>query len=121
MVSKGSKLFKLFVIRDQSEQQQRLQLIQRKVKEACREMHPKIQLDIPKPIYHASREMQAVGRAEAQDIIVITAPTKHGPHRIQVEPNAAKRLGIQQDLLSARVDALLARGSRHIDTSAWLG
>ena len=65
--------------------------------------------------------MQAVGRSESQDIIVITAPTKNGPHRIQVEPNAAKRLGIKQELLSARVDELLARGSRHIDTSQWLG
>ena len=120
-VTKGSKSYKLFINRDQSEQQQRLQLIQRKLKEACGEYYPKMRVAIPKPLYHPSREMQAVARVDAQDVFVITAPTKHGPHRIQVEPLAAQRLGIQREPLVARVEALLANGSRHIDTTAWLG
>eukprot|EP00973_Karenia_brevis_P073300 10184589-Karenia_brevis.AAC.1 len=57
---KDGKSYKIFVNRDESEQQQRLQMLQRKVKEACKILYPTLQLATPKPLFHASREMQAM-------------------------------------------------------------
>ena len=83
-------------------------LFQRKLREALKETHPQLATTFPKPLYHPSRDTQAVGRIDMQDVIVVSAPTKHGPHRIQLEPRAAQRYGINREQVVARVDALLA-------------
>eukprot|EP00973_Karenia_brevis_P071819 9980540-Karenia_brevis.AAC.1 len=62
--------------------------------------------------------MQAVGRVGAQDIFVISAPTKHGPYRVQIEPNAADEFKIDRKQLNDKIDSLISQGSRTIDTSS---
>eukprot|EP00973_Karenia_brevis_P033349 4600463-Karenia_brevis.AAC.1 len=48
-VTKDQRAYKLFINRDQNEQQQRLQLVQRKIRDACKELYPTVAVDIPKP------------------------------------------------------------------------
>ena len=70
------------------------------------QLYPTVAVDIPKPIYHAARDMQAVVRHGQQNIIVVTAPTKNGPHRIQLEPVASKKHNMELEALQAKVDEL---------------
>ena len=96
-------------------------LIQRKLREDLKESHPQLDVSFPKPLYHPSRDTQAVGRIDIQDALVVSAPTKHGPNRIQLEHRTAQRYGINREQPVARVDALLASGARAVDASNWLG
>ena len=54
-VTKGTQSLKLFISNDASEQQLRIQAIQRKLRSAILESHPRLQIKIPPPRYHPSK------------------------------------------------------------------
>eukprot|EP00973_Karenia_brevis_P053253 7403035-Karenia_brevis.AAC.1 len=120
-VQKGSKSFKLFINLDASEQQQRLQAIQRKTKDAFKELHPGLSIGMPKPQYAPNMPMQGVITINQQNAVVISADTKHGPHRLQFDPQQIELHKLSQDAIKARVEQLLTRASRVVDTAGWLG
>eukprot|EP00973_Karenia_brevis_P061417 8539225-Karenia_brevis.AAC.1 len=68
-IPKDGSSYKMYVNRDASEQMQRLQLLQRKVKEACKELYPGVALVTPRIKWHPSEQLQALCRSEAQDLI----------------------------------------------------
>eukprot|EP00973_Karenia_brevis_P021810 2999405-Karenia_brevis.AAC.1 len=120
-VQKGCKSFKLFINQDACEQQQRLQAIQRKIRDAFAELHPSLVVSLPKPLFAPNMPMQGIVRIEKQDVVVIRADSKHSPHRFKYEPSAVDRHKLQIDAITARTNQLLAQSSRALDTSGWLG
>ena len=111
----------VFVSRDRTPKQRRLDMAGKRLLESITSVHPGIakpQLALHKPIWRAQRQMQARLVYDAVPIVVITADLQEADVDVEWEPTQLQRLQLDKPrILQAFADRFSNSGV--IDTSTW--